>query len=462
MTSAAEDQPRRAQPHGAAASRHAADAAAETPGVIANLPALIGSAPLPPAPVERLAATPEDALERFAFALWAAGRKDEAVEFLERQIARYRPDAPGMPATPASPAREAPPELLDVVPSPFASIPPPPVPKRPFILTAVLAAAIAVVWIGPENIALPDWLSSSRLALWSGESPPADAAAPAVAETAPSTPAAAESAGPGPVIIPASETASQAAPVIEEPREVETALAEPATTGSTGSVAEHEDEAAPAAPTARTAESPSEEPPAPTLAAAGISDMARRAGGGAALASTLPEADDDAPVTLQALGGSVPGDPRLPRPRPDPSPATVAAVLAPATPPHAADPEPRAAPFPRIVEEALVVADAEPAAAQPQRLTIIGRVGRPGLVLRRAEAERYAAARRALAERRAVRRYEAPWGAPPDAPWGYPAMPYPASPYPPRRLPWVYAPNARWDSEIEEAWDYDDEDDWRY
>ncbi len=93
----------------------------------ARLPALIASAPSAPARAERLDATPEDASERFAFALWNAGRKEEAIAFL-RQQAHYRADAlPLDGAPPRQPGAEA-----SATEQPDPSPPPIPGPGRRF------------------------------------------------------------------------------------------------------------------------------------------------------------------------------------------------------------------------------------------------------------------------------------------------------------------------------------------
>jgi hypothetical protein len=76
------------------------DAAAEegpAEPVPAELPAALPSSPAPPAP--RRAIAPQDNAERVAFKLWNAGRKDEAIEFLERQIKLTKArTAPPLPA----------------------------------------------------------------------------------------------------------------------------------------------------------------------------------------------------------------------------------------------------------------------------------------------------------------------------------------------------------------------------
>ncbi len=91
-------------------------------------------APTIPAAGDRLSATPEDDVERFAFALWDAGRKDEAVEFLERLAGRSKDDDGSPDAAPiildvtpnGEPDDQADaPAELDVVPEPIIAPAPP-------------------------------------------------------------------------------------------------------------------------------------------------------------------------------------------------------------------------------------------------------------------------------------------------------------------------------------------------
>ncbi len=156
---------------------------------------------------------------------------------------------------------------------------------------------------------------------------------------------------------------------------------------------------------------------------------------------------------------------RLPRPRPEPSPETVAAVTAPApTAPavsHRAQPSAVASADDYVVPEPGSAAAApapyddsydsgpyppyEPAPPPyagngPQQFQIIGRVeDHPGLMWRRAVAERYVAARRAWAERRA-RRNQTQYYAGPFAPAPDPApytAPYTAPYQPQPQVPWA-------------------------
>lgn len=124
-----------------------------------------GSAPAQLIRLERLEAEPQDAAERFAFALWNAGRKDEAVEFLERQIEMRRVSG-------GAPSPDIVPDFIidaHVVPagsaggSASATVLPPPVPKRPFILGgAILALAVAAfAWGGIDRIASITGLTGS-------------------------------------------------------------------------------------------------------------------------------------------------------------------------------------------------------------------------------------------------------------------------------------------------------------
>ncbi|MGH6923045.1 MAG: hypothetical protein ACRED5_04675 [Propylenella sp.] len=451
-----------------------------------GLPALIGKSPMPPAPVERLDAEPEDAMERFAFALWSAGRKEDAVEFLERQIAREK--------TGRSP-------ILDVVPSQAtdaAHTPVPlPLPMRPFVLAGALAATvIALVLVNVDRSALPDWLSLPQLALWSDEgrdspSPlrggkPGEASGEAgqggVAETERDIASPAETESEPGVVIPASAlepemTGTIAVPpaVVPAPRAEETAAAEPpaeeiaeseppteelaAIEPPTEEIAEDEP---PASPAPRAVEIASVEPDAAPEDASASPDEASAAGISALAQRSAepqppipnPQSPEPGPVTLQELAAAVIGEaetPRLPRPRPNPPPGAVAALNAETAPPPVilgtvARRTPTPTPPPPIVGDPLVIADIEPEAlpAEPRRLTIIGRVGRvmrPDLIWRRGEARRIAAERRAFAERRAaIRRYQA-WAYPHARPYGYPPPP-----------PWLYDP--RDDGPYEDDWDW--------
>ncbi len=101
----------------------------ETETPTPKVPAPLDEGATIPAIGDRLDAMPEDDVERFAFALWDAGRKDEAVEFLERLAARGKDD--GVPddapiivdVTPnAEPDDHADtPAALDVVPEPVVT-----------------------------------------------------------------------------------------------------------------------------------------------------------------------------------------------------------------------------------------------------------------------------------------------------------------------------------------------------
>ena len=376
----------------------------DTPRVTRALPAVIDSAPTPPAPVERLDAAPEDASERFAFALWAAGRKDEAVEFLERQIARHKTadaDLPDMHLRDIrSPDMRSPDMRLDLAPMHVIAVPRPPIPKRPIVLAAAaIAAAMFFVWPGVERMAaLPDKLGMPQLAFWAEEPTPAEALNEELIGEAVVEDGLPGEVAPGAVV----DTARDAS-----------AAPEPIVTGSTAAAASE--------PTA----------PEPEI------DFAK--------AEFPIRAGDAAPVTLQTLATGVESAPRLPRPRPEPSPQLVAALNAPAhaspvavaqqwrtveppVPPAAMEDDPLVVvdrPIAGEVPSAAPLVIAEPpmpagpyaAAVAPRGLTILGRVTRPMYAMPRA-ATRFVTVRRArAAERAAIRRYGPQWSPQPALPW---------------------------------------------
>jgi hypothetical protein len=397
-----------------------------------NLPALIDSAPTPPVPVERLAAQPEDAFERFAFTLWNAGRKEEAVELLERQIAKQK----------AEKAAAAAPPLWAI--------------SRPLVAAAaLLAIGVGVVWTGYDRIAaLPQWVASFQTL--DGDAPAATDLA-AASEARPAR-------LPRPRAEPASEpemTSALAAP--SEDADAPDDSAPPAElvpelTGVAGVSASDKARAAANEPAplrtaalAETAEPPLDGSSRETIASVGVSDMVRAAGSAShAMSAGSPSADQgsalpkeeieivetaagpaaaDAPVTLRSLaeraaaGQSVPpaadpsapsdvagtselaesaGGPRLPRARPEPSPELVAALNAPTrdAPGRAArenrDTEPYVIRRPSR-ERFADLPDRRVIVVRPNGLTIVGRVRPlpPALAMQRQQAERYIARRRA-------------------------------------------------------------------
>ena len=211
---------------------------------------------------------PEDASERFAFALWNAGRKDEAIAFLEGQIAHRRaaPEAPE--------AAERP-------------VPPPEKSHAPRLVAAGLAAAFLVAAAGAAFIA--DRLPVAKIA-------PLAALLAAVPDqpAAPGAPAAPEAAEP-----PAA--AKKAVRVVDSAPVSPAVTAEPLRTASLAPPKPSEDSTPPPEPVDATDSAP---PPEPVKKAD---------------AAPPP---DDAPSGLAAL--RLPGDgpeARLPKPRPDKAPA---------------------------------------------------------------------------------------------------------------------------------------------
>lgn len=432
--------------------------AAEEPGATGNLPARIDSAPTPPAAFERLDAAPEDDTERFAFALWHAGRKEEAVEFLERQIARRGGDE----------ALKTLPMTLDIAPTPVTFVPRRRS-RRPAIAVgggAILALAVAVLWTGGDRlVALPAWIGGAATQA-DAQSPDASATEPAsdsLALTADDESveraAGAAPATTGAVVLTASETpppdelafelsrtvrvietAADGDAPIEAPADAAVDTAEmqaaapetapetaptpsphpPAATGLARLPAA-EEAAAPAPPVADVAAAeaaPGPLPPASEVAASGPPAEADAEPVQLAEAAPVaPAALDGAPeetgaVTLAALADAVIDEVRLPRPRPEPSPETIAAVTRPGAPtrdpyyvvpepdyvvpepPYAAAPPP-AAPGPYVPAAPPSYAGAPrtvPYAPPPSyrsatggRLTILGRVGRPPVIYRRTQ-----------------------------------------------------------------------------
>lgn len=467
----------------------------DTPRVTRALPAVIDSAPTPPAPVERLDAAPEDASERFAFALWAAGRKDEAVEFLERQIARHKTadaDLPDMHLRDMhlrdirSPDMRSPDMRLDLAPMHVIAVPRPPIPKRPIVLAAAaIAAAMFFVWPGAERMAaLPDKLGMPQLAFWAEEPTPAEAGAAAGAAV--ESPAPADSTAPVSVVIAAKEELGEDLPgeaLIEDGSPAEAlneeligeAVVEDGLPG----------EAAPGAvvDTARDASAAPEPIVTGSTAAAASEPTAPEPEIDFAKAEFPIGAGDTAPVTLQTLATGVESAPRLPRPRPEPSPQLVAALNAPAhaspvavvqqwrtveppVPPAAMEDDPLVVvdrPIAGEVPSAAPLVIAEPpmpagpyaAAVAPRGLTILGRVTRPMYAMPRA-ATRFVTVRRArAAERAAIRRYGPQWSLQPVATWSpQPALPWNTAP-PSER--WRYPPPP---PAYDELYAYPGEDSW--
>ena len=185
------------------------------------LPALPKYAPATPSKAEPLQEAPEDDTERFAFALWNAGRKDEAVDFLQRIIARGR----STPASKARPIMVDPPVLdvtaneepiepeIRVVPvapevraptqdeaTPQSSKPPLWAISRPLVAGGALAAIAALVFFNgdriaafwetsneaPAELALATDTAPAPIESRSAESDTVRAAAPDPAEEAPS------------------------------------------------------------------------------------------------------------------------------------------------------------------------------------------------------------------------------------------------------------------------------------
>lgn len=399
-------------------------------GAARNLPAKIDNAPAPPMTADRLDAVPEDDTERFAFALWHAGRKDEAVEFLERQYARRGGDE----------ALRAAAMTLDIAPTPVTFVPRRRS-RRPAIAIAggaVLAIAVAVVWTGVA--ALPKWIggeptladatsadtlatdsASDKLALATGEEDAASAAEAAPATTGAVVLTASEDVPPPEeALTPLAETVDAAAltPPAEEPASevtvvADTESAEPAQTSAW--------DVPPATGLARLAETSVAAEPAPAAEDIADAESLPDAAQPTRLADTdtPPEALDDTadiPATLAALADEVLAETRLPRPRPTPSPETIAAVTRPSAPardPYYVVPEPEpyanaAPPAPPTYGDPDYVPFAPPSAYENvanNGLTIIGRVNEPAVIYKRAPNGR-------------IYRF-----APPPA-WGSPQQPY--------------------------------------
>jgi hypothetical protein len=445
----------------ASAKQPPVDHAAEEPGAGGNLPARIDSAPTPPATFERLDAAPQDDAERFAFALWRAGRKQEAVEFLERQIARRGGDA-ALRALPT----------LDIAPAPVTFIPRRNS-RRPAVAVAggaVLALAVAVMWTGVDRIAaLPAWINaaatqandgapdtpatdpaSDRRALAANEEKVEIAAEDAPATTGAAVLAAGDTPPPGDVSsgVLETETATAAAENATEESAtdaIETAAAEtaaarvtptpspqpPAATGL-ARLAEAQDAAGPDQPADDIAAS--EPPPGPDAKPATFADTTPRS---PAKLDAMPEGTE--PVTLAALADRITGEARLPRPRPTPSPETVAAVSRPSAPerdPYYVVPEPEpyaeapATPSPYVPAVPPSYAGGPryvPYMSPPsydtvvggRRLTIIGRVNTPVVVYRQGPYGRR------------IYRY-------PAAPWGSTPLPWATAPQQPSDDFWRY------------------------
>ena len=343
-----------------------------------NLPAVTAGAPKPPAPVERLDAQPEDVQERFAFALWNAGRKEEAVAFLEEQIARQKADATTVP-----------PVIIDMSPSERPAPPRPPLPLRPFVFGATaLAVAILLAWPLFKGVAtFGGWSDGTEIALLADDAPPATTVPPA-----------------------------------EPGAEAEVAVTvHDVTPGSVQT------------PPADIAEAEAADIPAPPASAmAGQDDVAGEttlvAGDEVALVPSEAAADGATPVTLASLADDVLNAARLPRPRPEPSAEVVAALSAPLAPPRAPTPaivaplpaQPAYAQGARQPTPVVIPAPPSdpnaprPTVNEPRRFTIIGRVGE----------ERH------ISPPIQVQRHGAAW--PPVR--SYP----PATVYPYQPLPWGY------------------------
>jgi hypothetical protein len=405
-------------------------------GAARNLPAKIDGAPTPPVTADRLGAVPEDDTERFAFALWHAGRKDEAVEFLERQFARRGGDE----------ALRAAAMTLDIAPTPVTFVPRKR-PRRSAIALAggaVLAIAVAVVWTGVA--ALPKWIGSEptladatspdtlaplatdsgsdKLALAADERDVEDVTAEAPVTTGAVVLTANDVPPPEDApALPLAETADAAAltSAAEAPASEETVIA---AAGPADSDATPAADVPPATGLARLAAASHSVAPAPVPAAQDVADTGPLpdAAQPTQLAETdaPPEALDDvsnAPATLAALTDEVLSETRLPRPRPTPSPETIAAVTRPSAPardPYYVVPEPQpyadaALPAPPTYGDPNYVPLAPPAAyenvADSNGLTIIGRVNEPAVIYKRAPNGR-------------IYRF-----APPPA-WGAPQQPY--------------------------------------
>lgn len=354
-----------------------------------TLPAVMSDAPQPPAPAERLDMQPEDAHERFAFALWNAGRKDEALAFLEEQIARQKGDSAG--------SKTAPPVTIDVTPSERPPVPKPPLPLRPFLFGAgALVLAILLVWPVFKGVAtFGGWSSGPETALLIEDR-------------------SAENAGAGQEADAGAEIA--AAEIVRDvtPASVQAA---PPTTVTEQPIAE--------VPALREAESPPPEPnvlvetaPTPVFAETPDSELPPRATD-IASAPLTPSGDgvSETPATLASLADDVLNAARLPRPRPEPSAETVAALNAPPPPTRptfaqggTVQPSPFVVPAPPTYQR-----PPRPSANEPRRLTIIGRVG-SGNVPPQIQ----------------VQRYGTPWA---------PARRYPqVNVYPYQPLPWGASP----------------------
>ncbi|MGH6923044.1 MAG: hypothetical protein ACRED5_04670, partial [Propylenella sp.] len=85
---------------------------------------------------------PDSAYERMALTLWNSGRKEDAVEFLSREVARRK----------SASLRDFS-AIIDVVPEPVAPPRPRKIPRRPFFLGAALATASLAIFVGGDRIA---------------------------------------------------------------------------------------------------------------------------------------------------------------------------------------------------------------------------------------------------------------------------------------------------------------------
>jgi hypothetical protein len=108
---------------------------------------------------------PEDAAERFAFMLWSEGRKDEAVEFLERQLRHRRKHAPGAVRA----ADDSRIQTIDVAPDVSVKgkrLLPPALLKEPRrFRTLPIVAGIALVALAGAAVALVgNWSDDRKLA----------------------------------------------------------------------------------------------------------------------------------------------------------------------------------------------------------------------------------------------------------------------------------------------------------
>ena len=321
------------------------------------------------------AAVPPDPSEGVAFALWNEGRKEEAIAFLERQIALQK--QPG-------------PDVIFTDPSPRGWMR---LPIRAGVAAMMLFAIGGALWAGlnPSGIDPDSSVSAAPEQVLEAKSEPAPAASPAPPAARPEQPgeqAEESSTSPAPML-------AAVEPPPEDPmgppvRTIAGAREEPPETGLAGLTpasgpATEANEAETEAPFDELPEEALGETPDEPLRA-----VVAKASQNAAIAPDVPEA-------------------RLPKPRPEISAGEAMALVRP--PQRAAPPAPQTP----VRERRQAQASAPPPETYgppPGAVPTYGPYGEPQWIIvnprlaeRRAAAEHYIAQRRAMAERRAVEAY---------------------------------------------------------